>query len=182
MVELLLDCGASMHPVDARGHTALHRAAENVHCDPVVVVEALLAAGADPQACDAKGATPLHLAAECGTAGVARALLQAGADVTLCDHEGRTLRDRAADLRRLLGRVDRRMPEESLPPRDDLPFDAGEEPWSVEPSDEAVEPVSLGGPEVPTEDSALSVRVVNTLRGAGMATMGDVAGRTAGEP
>lgn len=82
---LLLDRGASVAAVDARGRTPLHWAA----CDAEncrMVAALLLDRKADPRAADHDGRTPLHLAADAGRDNVAYELLRRGADVNAPDN------------------------------------------------------------------------------------------------
>lgn len=93
--------GADVSARDARGRTALHRAAEPGHDDAVV---ALLNAGSDPNAADEAGVTPLMLAAgSAPNASTLLRLLQAGGDPTLTDAEDRNTLDYADSNRAVAG-------------------------------------------------------------------------------
>ena len=63
-VELLLRQGAKHDTVSIGGHTVLHLASANRHCD---VVKRLVEAGARVNVRNAHGNTPLHSAAATGT-------------------------------------------------------------------------------------------------------------------
>lgn len=66
-VKLLLRHGASHDTASEAGHTPLHVAAANRHCD---VVRRLAEAGASIEAQNSHGNTPLHSAAATGTVDV----------------------------------------------------------------------------------------------------------------
>jgi ankyrin repeat protein len=61
VVEVLLDAGAPVDPVDAWGNTPLSRAVFNAKGDPAIV-RRLVSAGADPDVANASGRSPRELA------------------------------------------------------------------------------------------------------------------------
>ncbi len=79
LIPVLIDAGADIEAIDARGFTPIYRATEN---GDLVTVRALLDAGANPQGTDGWsfiGLEPIHYAAKTGNAAVVQALLDAGA-------------------------------------------------------------------------------------------------------
>ena len=77
MVERLIEAGASVHLVDARGYTALQCAAEGGHMGPF---RPLLQAGCDPMAQDHAGSSVLHSACQGGCLEIINELQNLGAD------------------------------------------------------------------------------------------------------
>ncbi|CAM9855179.1 unnamed protein product [Laminaria digitata] len=75
IVLMLLDANADCEAVDAKGHSALMKAAQGGY---VIVVKILLEAGANPIACDKSGDTPLLLAARHGKSRTVKCLAQLG--------------------------------------------------------------------------------------------------------
>ncbi|MBQ2380787.1 MAG: ankyrin repeat domain-containing protein [Akkermansia sp.] len=91
-VEALLHAGADVKLTDARGYTALHRAA---YMRDSMVFELLLAADAEVDVRTPDGATPLMLAAGRNDAPQLRCFVTAGADVNARDNAGKTVLDYA---------------------------------------------------------------------------------------
>lgn len=77
LVEYLLQNGAEVDAITARGVTALMRAVEHGRCD---LTELLLKHGANPNIANAIGVTPLMVAAQNGHANIVEALLDFGAN------------------------------------------------------------------------------------------------------
>ena len=77
MVERLIEAGANVHLVDARGYTALQCAAEGGHLGPF---RPLLQAGCDPMAQDHAGSSVLHSACQGGCLEIINELQNLGAD------------------------------------------------------------------------------------------------------
>lgn len=82
-MELLIDQGARHDQLAIGGHTALHLASANRHCE---VVKRLVEAGALVNARNAHGNTPLHSAAATGTIDVlsVSSALHSRAYVSIC--------------------------------------------------------------------------------------------------
>lgn len=95
-VRALVDAGASIHVTDAKGKTALHRAAQ---AGFTKIPQLLLQAGADIEAQDAQGETPLFDAVRGGRVETVRLLVGAGADTQARNGQGETPSDLAARLR-----------------------------------------------------------------------------------
>jgi ankyrin repeat protein len=95
-VRPLLKGGAAVNVRDAKGKTALHRAAQ---AGFTRIPMLLLQSGADVNARDPDGESPLFDAVGAGRVATVKLLLDAGADVRVRNHRGKTASDFAARLR-----------------------------------------------------------------------------------
>ncbi len=94
LVALFLEAGMSPDAADAKGVTALHRAAGDAEGTTLAL---LLAAGANPNLAAPNGDTPLCKAADAPAPANVKALLAAGADVRAVCTRGRTALHVAAE-------------------------------------------------------------------------------------
>jgi ankyrin repeat protein len=94
-VRPLLEAGVDVTVKDAKGKTALHRAAQ---AGFIEIAKLLLQSGADIDALDPEGETPVFDAVRAGRAETVRLLLRAGADVRVKNRRRKTAADLAARL------------------------------------------------------------------------------------
>ena len=95
-VRPLLAAGAAVNIKDAKGKTALHRAAQ---AGFTKIAGLLLQSGADVNGQDANGETPVFDAVRGGRVAMVMLLLEVGADSHIQNHQGKTASDFAARLR-----------------------------------------------------------------------------------
>ncbi|NBW56842.1 ankyrin repeat domain-containing protein [bacterium] len=94
MIQLLIDKGANIHLLDAKGNTLLMR---TVYLGYLEGVDYLMAQGIDINTQNHKGQTALHIALENRCSGIASLLIQKGINSSLIDNYGRTALHIAAD-------------------------------------------------------------------------------------